>query len=495
MWGSIARVEDPICDGRSLFELIATSSRRPPVGRIAPLNTLALLITLTLVVCAPVSLAGKGKGPGSGGCKGRNCDTRPPAVAIVDPSVGEAISGTVLVSGTAADNGDVLSVQLSLDGGPATDATGSTSWNAELDTRTYADGTHLITVTATDAAGNVGAASVTISIANQPPPPPPPPPDDELPPPPPSDPPPPPPQTEVEAPTLAPGTIGGFAFQETDRDGIFETDESPLADRHLFLFDGSGTYLRNTYTGSTGWYEFRGLADGDYRVEFAPAAWSELRKDWVPDTTSSLVPTRRFTLSSTARIEFGWRPILRSTDAATPLSEYVGPGGLTVRSYVDVVDANAVYDRLLEGSLIGAEQTAIVVRFGLATAGSTSAVASRSDGGPYEDYHATSDVTYLSWLDGDAELFHEYGHAWSLYYAYMVHQDPSLSAYLEARGLAGDTRVNSSYGWNVNELVAEDYRQLFGTASARVPAHMNGDIPAAVDVPGLREFLASTFLS
>ena len=453
-------------------------------------QALVLLVMLVASTFVPVSFAGKGKGSAPAACRGKSCDTRPPAVSIVDPTSGEAIGGTATVTGSATDTGEIVAVHVNVDGGPVHDATGSTQWSAALDTTAHADGTHLITVTATDAAGNVGAASVTVAIANEPSSPPPPPPSDE---PPPS--PPPPLQTAVVAPSLAPGSIGGFAFQETDRDGVFETDEQSLVERHLFLFDASGAYLRNTYTDSTGWYEFRGLSVGDYRVEFAPATWWALRKDWVPDTTPGLAPARPVSLASSARADFGWRPIVRSSSSAAPLSEYMGQSGLTVRSYVDVVGAREVHDRLLQGSLVGAEAASVVVRFGLADAGSTSTVASRSDDGPYDEFHATSDVTYLSWLDGDAELFHEYGHAWSLYYAHMVQQDPSLTTYVEARGLTADARVNSSYAWSVAELVAEDYRQLFGTESARAVAQMNRELPFAVDVPGLRDFLASTFLT
>jgi hypothetical protein len=93
----------------------------------------------------------------------------------------------------------------------------------------------------------------------------------------------------------------------------------------------------------------------------------------------------------------------------------------------------------------------------------------------------------------DRTLFHEYGHAWSMYHAYMVQQDPSLRGYLEARGLAGDPRVNSTYGWDTGEMVAEDYRQLFGSATAAQHQQINSEIPHPSQVPGLQEYLATTF--
>lgn len=452
---------------------------------------LLLLATLLVVASAPMSHAGNGKGPGGGYCNRKNCDTRPPTVSIANPTAGESVTGTAQMTGSAADNGEIVAIQVQVDDTNPWAADGGETWSTTLDTMLYADGSHLITVTATDMAGNVGAASVTVVVGNAPAPPPPP--DDPplpLPPPPP---PPPSPATPVAPPVLAPGTIGGYVFQETDRDGVYENDEQALSNKHLFLFAGDGTYLGNTYSEANGWYAFAGLPDGTYRVEFAPAAWWAIREDWVPDTTGTVFPRRAVALIGSARADLGWRPIVRSTDNGSPLSSYVGPTGLTVKSYDDVVDAKVVHDRLVEGSLVGSEARFVTIRFDFAKSGSTSAVVSSSNGGPYESYDATSDVTYLSWLDGDGELFHEYGHAWSLYYAFIVQQDSTLAVYLAARALLGDPRVNSSYTWNVREMIAEDYRQLFGTPGARSQAQLNRDIPLAPDVPGLRDFLADTF--
>lgn len=289
------------------------------------------------------------------------------------------------------------------------------------------------------------------------------------------------------------GTIGGYAFRETDRDGVYEADETALGGQHIFLFDGAGNFLRNTDTDASGWYQFTAVPNGAYRVEFSPQSWFGIREDLTPDTAGSLYPRRSIDLTTIARLDFGWRPIVRSTDASTPITTFVGSNGLTVRSYDDVVPAKDVYDRLLSGSLVGTEAQFVTIRFDFVKAGFTSTSATQSNGGPYDGYRAVSDVTYLSWLDGDNELFHEYGHAWSLYYAYIVQQDPSLTAYLGARGLTGDPRVNSSYEWNVRELIAEDYRQLFGTASAQSASQMNPVIAAAPAVPGLKEFLTGTF--
>jgi hypothetical protein len=396
-------------------------------------------------------------------------DTTPPVVAIALPSAGAAVSGAVSVSGSASDNASVSKVEVSLDGGSYGPAQGTASWGYALDTTSLANGAHTVAARATDAAGNVAFATEAISVQNMAP---------------------------IGAPVVAPqmssGTIGGFAFEDVSRDGTYESLEQPLSDQHLFLYDGAGNYVTNAYTDSSGWYEFPGLADGSYRVEFAPASWSAIRADWVPDNTGSLLPRRAVQLAGTSRADFGWRAILRSTDASAPFSSYTGSNGLQVKSYDDVVDAREIYDRLISGSLVGAEAAFTTIRFDFASTGSTSTSAWQT-AGTYTDYNATSNVSYVSWLNGDGELFHEYGHAWSLYNGYIVQQDPTLARYLAARGLLGDPRIGSSSAWSTREMIAEDYRQLFGTPSAQSLTQMNRDIPSAKDVPGLREFLAGAF--
>jgi hypothetical protein len=114
--------------------------------------------------------------------------------------------------------------------------------------------------------------------------------------------------------------------------------------------------------------------------------------------------------------------------------------------------------------------------------------------GAYSGYAAVSYITWDAWIDTpDQTLFHEYGHAWSLYYAFMVQQDGTLSSYLRARGLTDDARVDSSYMWNRREMIAEDYRQLFGSPAGQAASQMNTEVVPAAAVTGLRDFLAGTF--
>src|SRR5215472_12615967 len=98
-------------------------------------------------------------------------DTTPPTVSMTAPSNGATVSGTVAVSANASDNVGVVGVQFRLDGASLgaedTSAPYSVSWN----TSGAANGTHTLTATARDAAGNsTTSATVTVTVNNGPPP-------------------------------------------------------------------------------------------------------------------------------------------------------------------------------------------------------------------------------------------------------------------------------------------------------------------------------------
>jgi hypothetical protein len=94
-------------------------------------------------------------------------DTTPPNVAITAPANGASVSGTLTISANASDNVGVVGVQFILDGAPfgaeVTSAPYQRSWN----TTTATNGTHSITATARDAAGNrTTATAVSVTVAN-----------------------------------------------------------------------------------------------------------------------------------------------------------------------------------------------------------------------------------------------------------------------------------------------------------------------------------------
>lgn len=288
------------------------------------------------------------------------------------------------------------------------------------------------------------------------------------------------------------GTISGAVFQDGNRNGIQDAGESPWEGHQVYLFDGAGTYRGNASSDASGRYAFTGLADGSYSVKYASPSWWGIRDAWVPTTTGSVKPAVSLVLSGSARVDFGWRQIVRSADLAVPLSTYTGPNGLRAESFDDVVSAREVHDAVMVG-LVGAEARYITIRFDYSPS-SVTAAAWQGTPGSYSSYNAVCYNDYISWLDGgDQGVSHEYGHAWSFYYDTIVQQDGALASYLQARGLAGDPRVNTSYEWDAREMIAEDYRQLFGSSNAQAATQMNRNIPRAAEVAGLREFLATTF--
>jgi len=98
-------------------------------------------------------------------------DTTPPTVGITSPTKGASVSGTIAVSAAASDNVGVAGVQFLLDSvalGPEdTTAPYSVSWN----TTTVSNGSHTLSATARDAAGNkTTSAPVTVTVSNSAPP-------------------------------------------------------------------------------------------------------------------------------------------------------------------------------------------------------------------------------------------------------------------------------------------------------------------------------------
>jgi hypothetical protein len=95
-------------------------------------------------------------------------DTNPPAIAIVSPTNGETLTGPspgieVEVTGTASDaEGGLQSVEVSVDGGAFSPATGTDSWT--FTTPLLTAGAHTITARAKDNAGNTAETAIGITI-------------------------------------------------------------------------------------------------------------------------------------------------------------------------------------------------------------------------------------------------------------------------------------------------------------------------------------------
>ena len=101
---------------------------------------------------------------------GTGSDTTPPIVTITSPTSNPTYTATgsaLTLQGTATDNVGVAGVQFKVDGAnlgaEVTTAPYGVTWN----TTTTADGAHVLTAVARDAAGNVAtSAGVTVTVAN-----------------------------------------------------------------------------------------------------------------------------------------------------------------------------------------------------------------------------------------------------------------------------------------------------------------------------------------
>jgi hypothetical protein len=210
-----------------------------------------------------------------------------------------------------------------------------------------------------------------------------------------------------------------------------------------------------------------------------------------PSATASPSPSPTSTGSSTA-------PNTQGT--------WVSPEGVTITvNSAGPWTISQVYRLLLANardlSLIGPSLTINVQD---AFASQTGTGASES-GGVYFDYKATiylKGVNSTFALTPDAQLAHEYGHAWTWYWCFMKHGG-SWSSYLTARWssadgsvtLATDSRTGTSYTWDPSEIAADDYRLLFGSAAAvsESPNSLNNTIVAPSAQPGLRDWFLSTW--
>jgi thermitase len=97
--------------------------------------------------------------------KGLVGDTTPPTVSISSPVTGATVTGTLTVSGLATDNVGVVKVELWVDGTLNTSTT-SPSYALNWNSASIPNAGHTLTVKAYDVAGNVGQASVGVTVAN-----------------------------------------------------------------------------------------------------------------------------------------------------------------------------------------------------------------------------------------------------------------------------------------------------------------------------------------
>ncbi|HUA58245.1 MAG TPA: Ig-like domain-containing protein [Verrucomicrobiae bacterium] len=91
----------------------------------------------------------------------------PPSVSISSPANGATVSGTVTLTANAASTAGIASVQFVVDGANLGSPVTAAPYSLALNTATLANGSHTITATAKDTAGNSATSSpVTITVNN-----------------------------------------------------------------------------------------------------------------------------------------------------------------------------------------------------------------------------------------------------------------------------------------------------------------------------------------
>lgn len=92
-------------------------------------------------------------------------DTEAPTVTFTNPSANETVSGTVSITVNVADNDEIAQVDLYVD----SDLLGSDTaspYSFDWDTESLDDGSYTLKAVATDASGNTGEVSITVTVGN-----------------------------------------------------------------------------------------------------------------------------------------------------------------------------------------------------------------------------------------------------------------------------------------------------------------------------------------
>ena len=433
-----------------------------PNRRVSPLLLLAIVL-LSLFAATLPAAAAKGGNTTSGGCKPRNAcatkdttDTAAPTVTIGQPSSGATVAGTVSVTGTSADNVAVASVEISIDGGTYQPASGTASWSRSLDTTTLADGAHTVTARATDTSGNRATTSVSFTVKNtveQP--------------------------ADTQAPTL---TVSNPANGTTVSGPLGVTgtaaDNTQVAKVEVRVDGGSWMAASGTSSWSRS-LDTASYPDGDHtitaRVTDAHGNATAKSRSVTFDNTPEPTPPP-------------------TTTAPNTQGTWTSPEGVTIEvSSAGPWTISQIYT-MLKANAVDLDKTAPTLTVKVQDTYASQATTSAGKSG--DRYTTFSAIMYLKGVSStfasspDSILAHEYGHVWSDYHLYLS-QQRDWTGYIGARNFENETRLDTSYTWDRREILAEDYRLLFGssTAISQRPQHMNSYIADPRNVTGLRDYL------
>ncbi len=125
------------------------------------------LVILALLISGLLSCADSGSSPAPGPSSA-SVDTTAPTVAVIAPANGTSMSGTVILTATASDNVGVVGVQFKRNGNNYGTEDISSPYSVAWDSTTVANGAHMFTAVARDAAGNSTTSSVVSITVNNP---------------------------------------------------------------------------------------------------------------------------------------------------------------------------------------------------------------------------------------------------------------------------------------------------------------------------------------
>jgi len=92
---------------------------------------------------------------------------QPPSVAIKHPDNHATVRGTISIQGTANDDNNVVKVEIKIDSGSWTQATGTISWSYSWDTTAVANGQHTIYARSYDGSLYSDIASIDVTVSNE----------------------------------------------------------------------------------------------------------------------------------------------------------------------------------------------------------------------------------------------------------------------------------------------------------------------------------------
>jgi hypothetical protein len=370
-------------------------------------------------------------------------DTTAPTVAFGTPAAGATVSGTVTVNGTASDNASVTKVEVKVDSGVWQTTSGTLAWSWAWSTSAAAAGTHTLTARATDSSGNTSTTTRSVSVAGTS--------SDTTP-----------PAVSISTPSSGATLTGTVSVQGTVSDNVGVSRLEAAVD---------GKPWQQVYVkASWAWPWVTGhLSNGTHTLHVRATDTSgNVSSVALPVTVSNPCSDGNPVLSQGVTAE---GVVIRICTTA---------GGWTTSAIESLLRQNA-----RDLATVG-EYLVIEVQTTYQTGESTGIGSDGYTATLYLNPGASTSFTTAP----DALMAHEYGHAWTTYWENMnPANNGTWDHYLAARGLSGDSRVDSSYNWSAVEMAADDYRRLFGSATAQSELKfINSEVPDSQAVAGLADF-------